>query len=34
VWVAPARQNLPVQIRVFEDGVTLEQRLVSASIKG
>lgn len=34
VWVAPARQNLPVQIRVFDDGVTLEQRLVSASIKG
>jgi len=34
VWVAPARDNLPVQIRVSEDGVTLEQRLVSASIKG
>lgn len=33
VWVAPARQNLPVQIRVFDDGATLEQRLVSASIK-
>jgi hypothetical protein len=33
-WVAPARNNLPVQVRVFEDGVTLEQRLVSASIKG
>ena len=33
VWVAPARQNLPVQVRVFEDGVTLEQRLVHASIK-
>lgn len=28
VWVAPARGNLPVQIRVIEDGVTLEQRLV------
>ena len=34
VWIAPARDNLPVQIRVSEDGVTLEQRLVSASIKG
>lgn len=34
VWVAPVRQNLPVQIRVVEDGVTLEQRLVRASIKG
>jgi hypothetical protein len=34
VWVAPARNNLPVQIRVSEDGVTLEQRLVSASVKG
>lgn len=33
VWVAPARNNLPVQIRVSEDGVTLEQRLVRASIK-
>lgn len=28
VWVAPARNNLPVQIRVTEDNVTLEQRLV------
>lgn len=34
VWVAPARNNLPLQIRVEEDGVTLEQRLVRASIKG
>jgi len=34
VWVAPTRDNLPVQIRVSEDGVTLEQRLVSASVKG
>jgi hypothetical protein len=34
VWIAPARNNLPVQIRVSEDGVTLEQRLVSASVKG
>ena len=34
VWVAPARNNLPVQIRVSEDGVTVEQRLVRASIKG
>lgn len=33
VWVAPARNNLPVQIRVSEDGVTVEQRLVSASVK-
>lgn len=34
VWVAPARNNLPVQIRVSEDGVTIEQRLVRASVKG
>jgi hypothetical protein len=34
VWVAPGRHNLPVQIRVNEDGVTLEQRLVRASVKG
>ena len=33
VWVAPARNNLPVQVRVSEDGVTLEQRLVRASVK-
>jgi hypothetical protein len=33
VWVAPARNNLPVQIRVSEDGVTIEQRLVRASVK-
>lgn len=33
VWIAPARNNLPVQIRVREDGATLEQRLVSASIR-
>jgi hypothetical protein len=34
MWIAPARNNVPVQIRVSEDGVTLEQRLVSASIRG
>jgi hypothetical protein len=34
VWVAPSRNNLPVQIRVSEDGVTVEQRLVRASVKG
>lgn len=33
VWVAPARNNFPVQVRVVEDGVTLEQRLVKLSIK-
>lgn len=33
VWVAPARDNLPVQVRISEDGVTLEQRLVRATIK-
>ena len=33
VWVAPARNNFPVQIRVVEDGVTLEQRLVKLTIK-
>lgn len=34
VWVAPARGNLPVRIRVVEDGVTLEQRLARATIRG
>ena len=34
VWVAPARGNLPVRIRVVEDGVTLEQRLARATIQG
>lgn len=34
VWIAPARHNLPVQIRVVDDGATLEQRLVRASIQG
>lgn len=33
VWIAPTRSSLPVQIRVVEDGVTVEQRLVRASIK-
>lgn len=33
VWVAPERGNLPVQIRVTEDNVTLEQRLVSYTSK-
>ena len=33
VWVAPARNHLPVQVRVSEDGVTLEQRLVRAKVK-
>jgi len=33
VWVAPARDNLPVRIRVHEDGVTLEQRLVRAGVR-
>lgn len=33
VWVAPARNNFPVQIRVVEDGATLEQRLVKLTVK-
>ena len=33
VWIAPARQNLPVQVRVSEDGVTVEQRLLRVSIR-
>ena len=33
VWVAPARGNLPVRIRVVEEGVTLEQRLARARIQ-
>ncbi|MDA8129502.1 MAG: DUF3108 domain-containing protein [Betaproteobacteria bacterium] len=33
VWVAPARNNLPVRIRVSEDGVTVEQRLVRATVR-
>jgi Protein of unknown function (DUF3108) len=34
VWIAPGRNNLPVQIRVREDGVTVEQRLIQATVKG
>lgn len=34
VWVAPARGNLPIRIRVVEDGVTLEQRLARARVQG
>lgn len=33
VWVAPTRNNFPVQIRVVEDGATLEQRLVKLTVK-
>ena len=33
VWVAPARNNLPVQVRVTEDDVTMEQRLASYTTK-
>lgn len=32
IWIAPARDNLPVRVRVVEDGVVLEQRLVRAQI--
>ena len=32
VWIAPGRNNLPVQVQVREDGVTLEQRLVRARL--
>jgi hypothetical protein len=28
VWIAPARHNLPVQVSISQDGVTVEQRLV------
>lgn len=34
VWIAPARGNLPVRIRVVEDGVTLEQRLARVQTRG
>ena len=33
VWVAPGHNNLPVQIRVTEEGTTLEQRLVRFTFK-
>lgn len=33
IWVASTRNNLPVRVRVSEDGVTLEQRLIRASVK-
>lgn len=32
IWIAPARDNLPVRVRVVEDGVVLEQRLVRAQL--
>jgi len=34
LWIAPARHNLPLQVRVVDDGITLEQRLMRADIKG
>lgn len=34
VWVAPAHGNLPVRVRVVEDGVTVEQHLLRASVSG
>lgn len=34
VWIAPEHGNLPVQVRVVEDGVTLEQRLTHARVDG
>jgi hypothetical protein len=33
VWVAPARHNLPVQVSISEEGVTLEQRLVRYRVR-
>lgn len=32
VWIATTRDNLPVQIRVVDDGVVLEQRLVRVQL--
>jgi hypothetical protein len=32
VWIAPARNNFPVQVRVVDDDATLEQRLVRLTI--
>jgi hypothetical protein len=32
VWIATARNNFPVQVRVVDDDATLEQRLVRLSI--
>lgn len=35
VWVAPGKDNLPIRVKVVdEDGVTLEQRLVSLNVRG
>jgi hypothetical protein len=34
VWIAPARNNVPVQVRVTDDGVIMEQRLVRFSARG
>lgn len=33
VWIAPAYYHLPVRIRVIENGVTMEQRLVHLTLK-
>jgi len=33
VWIAPGKQNLPLQVKIVDDGVTMEQRLVSVSVK-
>ena len=34
LWIAPARHNLPVQVRISEDGDTFVQRLVRYRVKG
>lgn len=32
VWIAPGKHRLPLRVRVIEDGVTLEQRLISLKV--
>lgn len=33
IWIAPALNNLPVKVRISEDGETIEQRLLRSSLR-
>ena len=33
IWIAPALNNLPVKVRISEDGETVEQRLLRSSVR-
>lgn len=33
VWIAPGKHRLPLKVRIVDEGVTLEQRLVAATVR-